>query len=247
MEFKTYVINMDNAPDRMEYMSRQLDPLGIDYERLPAVNGDRLKEPVEGYDEHRFHKYFGKATNKRAIGCYFSHINALKSFLGTDSAYALILEDDAKLPDNLLPLIEESLRYSEDWDLLRLSSFREGEFLYFGDLVDGFRIGYNLKILKNTAAYLINRHAAKQCIEKMLPMFLPYDIALDREWLYGFTAACVAPFPVKLREELESQIPRGTKIRKYRMLAKAYNAYSSLRRRRARQKYFKQRRNGDAG
>lgn len=230
---------MDNAPDRMAYMSRQLDPLGIPYERLPAVNGDRLEEPIDGYAEKKFHAYFGKATNKRAIGCYFSHIKALQSFLESDARYALILEDDAKLPVNLVAIMEAALPYGKNWDLLRLSSFRGGEFLFFGDLVDGFHIGYNLKILKNTAAYLINRHAAQQCITEMLPMFLPYDIALDREWHYGFKAACVSPFPVGLREELESQIPRGTKIGKYRLFAKCYNAYTRMRRRQARKSYFR--------
>ncbi|MCF7863325.1 MAG: hypothetical protein K9L89_00875, partial [Kiritimatiellales bacterium] len=59
-------------------------------------------------------------------------------------------------------------------------------------------------------------------------------------WLYGFKAACITPFPVVQRKEIESQIPRGSKIKKYRALAKAYNIYTRTTRKRARLRYFRQ-------
>jgi len=238
MSYRTYVINLANAPERMAYIKGQLDLLDIPHERIDAVFGDDLQEPVDGYDEKKFHRFFGKRTNKRVIGCYFSHLNAFRAFLETDSAYALILEDDATLPPDFKAIIDASMGFAEHWDLLRLSSFREGSFLVFGPLPGNREIGYNTSIVKNTAAYLINRKAAECCVEKMLPMFLPYDIALDREWRYGFKAACVNPFPVTQRKEIESQIPRGTKIRKYRTFAKAYNMYNRIQRSRMRKRYY---------
>ena len=240
MSYKTYVINLANAPDRMDYIRKQLETLNIPYERINAVFGDLIPEPIADYDEKKFHRLFGKVTNKRVVGCYFSHINAMKAFLESDAEFALILEDDATLPPDFKELIDAAMHYSKQWDLLRLSSFREGKFLVFGQLPGNREIAYNTGIVKNTAAYLLNRKAAERCAIKMLPMFLPYDIALDREWLYGFKAACVAPFPVTQRKEIESQIPRGTKIKKYRLLAKAYNFLTHIQRRNACKKYYRQ-------
>lgn len=240
MNLKTYVINLANAPDRMAYIREQLEQLDIPYERIDAVFGDLIPEPIADYDENKFRRLFGKATNKRVVGCYFSHMNAMREFLKTGVDHALILEDDATLPPDFKEIVNASMQHAEHWDLLRLSSFRKGKFLVFGQVPGNREIAYNTRIVKNTAAYLINRKAAECCVQKMLPMFLPYDIALDREWLYGFKAACVNPFPVTQRKEIESQIPRGTKIKKYRTLAKAYNLYTHITRKRARVRNFKQ-------
>ena len=240
MNYATYVINLAQASERLTYIKTQLDQQNISFERIDAVLGDLLTEPILDYNEKKFNRLFGKQTNKRVVGCYFSHIKAFRTFLKSEEPYALILEDDATIPDDFTKILDEAMAYSKQWDLLRLSSFREGKFLVFGDLSGNRKISYNTQIVKNTAAYLINRKAAECCVQKMLPMFLPYDIALDREWNYGFKAACIHPFPVTQRKEIESQIPRGTKIKKYRFLAKMYNIYTHIQRRRARKTYFKQ-------
>jgi len=240
MSYATYVINLAQASERLTYIKTQLDQQNISFERIDAVLGDLLTEPIPDYNEKNFHQLFGKQTNKRVVGCYFSHIKAFRTFLKSEEPYALILEDDATIPADFTKILDEAMTYSKQWDLLRLSSFREGKFLVFGDLSGNRKISYNTQIVKNTAAYLINRKAAECCVQKMLPMFLPYDIALDREWNYGFKAACIHPFPVTQRKEIESQIPRGTKIKKYRFLAKMYNIYTHIQRRRARKTYFKQ-------
>jgi glycosyl transferase family 25 len=86
----------------------------------------------------------------------------------------------------------------------------------FGQLNGEYEISYNIRVLKNTGAYFINRNAAKCCLEKMLPMYLPYDVALDQEWKLGFKTACITPFPVQLEKEMPSQIPRAKRIRFYR-------------------------------
>ena len=240
MDIPTYIINLENAPDRLKFVTDQLDGLRIPWERIDAVFGDLLPDPIPDYDESKWERCTGKFTNKRHLGCYFSHINTCRKFLETGRPYALVLEDDAEIDPRIEALIDGALNYAEHWDLLRLSSFREGNFQVFGQLTDGFEIGYNTNILKNTAAYVINRKAARLCIEKMLPAYLPIDIALDRDWEYGFKAACAIPFPVTQRKEIESQIPRGAKIKKYRFSSKFFNFRTHLVRKKARMRYYRQ-------
>ncbi len=216
MDYQAYVINLKHAVNRWEHVRSNLEERGIPYRRVEGVYGKDLPKPIEGYDEHRYHVLNGKVTNPGEVGCYFSHIKALREFLETDQPYALILEDDVTLPENIQALLSAAITYADDWDLLRLTSSREGIYFPFGELPDHHRIVYNTRVLKNTGAYFINRVAAQKCVEQMLPMKQPYDEALDRDWDFGFRTACIVPFPIKLEEEMESQIPRARRIRLYR-------------------------------
>ncbi|MDX1680720.1 MAG: glycosyltransferase family 25 protein [Akkermansiaceae bacterium] len=212
MKFSTYLINLDRATDRMEQMDGQLSGLGIPYTRISAVLGDLLDDPIEGLDETGFRIRTGKHRNKREVGCYFSHIKVLNAFLESDSQHALVLEDDAQLPDKLPAVLDSALDHSDKWDLLRLSSTREGEFVDVCPLVDGHKLCINTRVLKNTAAYMINRKAAERCVEKLMPMRFPYDVALDRDWDIGIRTACIFPFPVTLTE-MPGQIPKAPRVK----------------------------------
>ena len=207
-----YIINLEHATERWSGVRTNLESLQIPYTRIEGVCGDRLPDDIDGYNRLRYNITHGKTTNKREIGCYFSHIKALQTFLETGDEYALILEDDITLPENIIALLKASLPHSASWDIIRLTSFTKGKHLRFAELHDGFSLSYNLKVLKNTGAYFLTRHAAQCILDQMLPMHLPYDVALDREWHYGFKAACITPLPVSLNEELPGQIPPAKKI-----------------------------------
>lgn len=236
-----YVINLQDASQRRENMHADLAVLGIDYTRVEAIHGDDLTEPIEGYDEHQYNILTGKVTNKRAVGCYLSHIKALRQFLTSNRAYALILEDDAILPIDVMPLLNAVLEQNKHWDMVRLTAEKEGVYLRFATLPGGHELAYNTRVLKNTAAYLVNRHAAQCCVEKMLPMRLPYDVALDREWDFGFRTACVIPFPVKLKADEPSQIPRAERIRLYRSTTfHLFHYLTHIERRIHRTRYFRE-------
>lgn len=242
----TFFINLAGAKQRREHMERQLSGLGLPYTRIDAVLGRNLKEPIEGFDEKRFQILTGKRRSPGEIGCYFSHINALNAFLETNRPYALILEDDVTIPSELPRLLKEAVKHAEAWDLLRLTSSREGEFLKIASLENEYSLSYNLKVLKNTGAYFINRHAAEACVTKMLPMCLPYDVALDREWDYGFKTACISPFPVKL-DDFEGQIGKALRVKFYRATTfHLFHILTHFQRKLFRKAYFDRLREKDA-
>lgn len=212
----SYVINLADADERWRFMQKQLDRIKIPYTRLEGILGKELTLPHHNYNESKYRILHGKKTNMGELGCFFSHIKALQTFLNSDASHAMILEDDIKLPANLIGLIQEALEYAQFWNLLRLTSFTRGEHLCFAKLSSGFSLSYNLKVLKNTGAYIVDRQGATCIVNKMLPMFLPYDVALDREWHYGFRTACISPLPILLNMDLPGQIPPARKIRIFR-------------------------------
>ncbi|MGA0899773.1 MAG: glycosyltransferase family 25 protein [Luteolibacter sp.] len=212
MNFGIYLINLDRATERMAQMDEQLSVLDLAYTRISAVLGSALPEPVEGFDQSAFTIRTGKHRNPGEIGCYFSHLKAMETFLESDHSHALILEDDAQLPEYLSELLEAAIGMGNVWDLLRLSSSREGRYLTLAELPHGHQLVINTKVLKNTAAYLINRAGAQQCLKHLRPMKLPYDVALDRDWTMGVKTACIHPFPIGLTEA-PGQIPKAPRAR----------------------------------
>ena len=212
---RTFVINLRDATKRWTHMKEALDKVDLGYTRIDAVLGKNLEEPIDEFNERRFNVLTGKHKNYGEIGCYLSHIKALKEFLESGSDYALILEDDVNLPDHLPELITEAITHSQHWDLLRLSSSRDGQYIKIANMSSDSELVYNTRVLKNTGAYVINRKAAKACVDKMLPMCLPYDVALDRDWDFGFKTACIIPFPVTC-QDFATQINKAKRIRLYR-------------------------------
>tara|TARA_B110001469_G_scaffold126247_2_gene143426 strand:- start:4853 stop:5605 length:753 start_codon:yes stop_codon:yes gene_type:complete len=211
-----YIINLEKSTDRMAHMRQEIEALGVPYTRIEAVYGPDLPEPIQGFDEKRFNLLTGKHKNSREIGCYLSHINAFKAFLASSASHALILEDDVHLPRELTTLLDRAIEHQAHWDLLRLSSSRQGQFIKITQLDATHQLAYNLKVLKNTGAYLITRKGAEACLNKMLPMCLPYDVALDRDWDIGIKTACIDPMPVELEDFPTQIIHKAKRIRRYR-------------------------------
>lgn len=216
MQFSAYIINLRSAEKRWETLCRNIEPLGIPHTRIEAIDGSTHVPTRAEYNRLRYNITHGKTTNPRELGCYLSHFKALRAFLNSTDRYGLILEDDIALPDNITQLLQAAQQHADCWDLLRLSAHKPGHPLPIADLPGGHVLAYNTRVLKNTGAYLVNRHATQCICDKMLPMFLPYDVALDCEWNYKFKTAYIHPLPVLINYDLPSQINPARKIRFFR-------------------------------
>jgi len=77
---KAYVINLDKDGARMQSARDVLRPLGFEVWRVPAVNGSLLpKRPLLSAGE---------------VGCFYSHLLALETFLRSGDARGVVFEDD---------------------------------------------------------------------------------------------------------------------------------------------------------
>jgi len=107
---KVFVISIeDNSSPRLnKFLSQPFFEKGnVKYTKL-GVKGGELSAK----------QYFELAVKGRSrpltpgeLGCTLSHLDALKSFLKTGDEYALLLEDDAILPENLsIKFLEDELK-----------------------------------------------------------------------------------------------------------------------------------------
>ncbi len=191
-----YIINLDHAKDRWEHVSSAFSITGISFERIPAIYGSQLVLPMMEFDEARYRRKHGKRPNLGQVGCYLSHVLALRTFLRSEHEHAVICEDDSTPQPALKKLLEKAIEQQEHWDLLRLCGVHNAHPRPFRDLIDGYSLAINMTRLCGTGAYMVNRNGAEILVQRLLPMWLPIDHALDREWAFGIKVASIDPLPV---------------------------------------------------
>jgi len=210
-KFQAFVINLDRSADRLAAMEQRLARTGLGWQRVRAVEGRELdlrrcpEIDVPGYERRH-----GKTLIGSEAGCYLSHLDAMRAFLRSSADYALLLEDDADFPPNFVPLLHELLRHTSAWDIVKLSSFHSGTPVPLVPLIGPYALAVPLSRHCNSNSVLINRHAARVLLRRLLPMRVPYDHALERAWLFGLKLRVVSPSPCPADTGLASTISLGT-------------------------------------
>ena len=207
MNVIAYLINLKRANDRLISAKEVFDKVGINFNLEIAVDGKELLLPHKNYSEVKYNLLHGKRTNLGELGCYFSHLNVLKKFLSTNEDFALVCEDDIEFNKDIIQIINGALNSSIHFDLLRLSggsdrNKEKGIPIKLQKIYKDFYLSLNLGFKSGTGCYLINRHAAKNILNKLNKMSLPIDHAMDRDWLLSIRSLSILPAPVYLKEEL---------------------------------------------
>lgn len=236
---RTWVINLDRAPERLARIRAQLDRLGLPFTRLPAVDARALTPPQRAaLDEPGYRRRHGMSPVPGELGCYLSHVEVMREFLAGDADFALVLEDDVLLHDTLPAVLQGLMRHADRWDAVKLSAVHSGTPVPYLEVAPGHQLAVMLSKCTGSSAYLMNRRAAMAWLRDpggLLPMQLPYDHAFDQGWRFGLKFRLVTPTPCGHDEQIASTItaPPGT-TRKFpwpqRLPAYAWRAGNELRR-----------------
>ena len=123
---KVYVISLPEREDRREELRKNWEPLGLEFE---VIEGVRPEESDIRWEEMKGMEAYGKADNLRgryipgAVGCKRAGIKALRTFLDSGAATALICQDDCLWKPDAATTVARALReLPEDWDLLYFSA-----------------------------------------------------------------------------------------------------------------------------
>lgn len=120
---KIFLINLDKRPDRLSYVASQLHALQLDYERLSAIDGEKLNiETIKGIKINQKRHYIERYRylSLGEIGCFLSHYTIWKKIIDLKLDYALILEDDITIDPDLPKILVNPLIHK--FDLINLSS-----------------------------------------------------------------------------------------------------------------------------
>lgn len=216
MNFKILVINLESSADRLVSMQAQCDRLGLTFERVAAVRGSELSpaEKAEVYDLDTNTNKYDKVLNDGEIGCYMSHYRCWEKILSDDLDFALILEDDGILTDEMPKYLEKLADTFTEWDYIKFSHGRKPkEDVASVDIGDGLTIGQCIKLPSTTTGQLVSRDGAKKLLKHALPIARPID--MDIQYWYEKSLRCFVarPFPV-LNGDFGSEINKVTDRRK---------------------------------
>jgi glycosyl transferase family 25 len=197
-----YLINLDRSSDRLLSADKHFSAAGLPFERIVAI--DAHKEDLSGYpiDRKVFQRTHGRATIRPGeIGCYFSHLKALRTFLESGREFGVILEDDT-LPDpNLLEVIERLFDWSDEWDIVSLFHFHWGmPVIVRRD--QRYALAVHLAHISSSAAYLVNRKAASSLLLHLKTMRACVDHSLYGQWKHGLRLRSALPMPISLAPEV---------------------------------------------
>ena len=118
-----YVINLDRATTRMQYMAQELGREGLDFVRFSAVDGHKVaKSSLRGTDIDRTCTV---ACTPGVIGCALSHLDVWRLCAREGHGAALIMEDDVVMYPNFKERLDQALSaVPEDYDVLLLGHHR---------------------------------------------------------------------------------------------------------------------------
>ena len=150
-----YCINLDEQPERWEYMENQFKHWEIEnYTRIPAYDGreDDLSDIIIGR--------YPEMMSGGEIGCTTSHLRAMREFLKTDAPYAIMMEDDCDLDlvkfwNFIWQDFYAHIPY--DWDVVQISIICTGD----------IHVKLHKRFINDfsTACYLITRHHAEKLVK----------------------------------------------------------------------------------
>lgn len=206
-----YVINLDCAPERWTHIEKAFATTTMQLHRVSAVDGNDIALPSPHFDAVRFRLFHGRLINIYEVACYLSHLKALQAFLETKEKYALICEDDIFLKPELEDVLHKALQFSSSWNILRLTGLSSNAGLFLQKLTPSYSLSLQLGRLKGAGAYVVDRKAASSFLKGLLPIWLPWDHAFDREWVFGLKALSVTPFLISQTDEkFESAIQKNS-------------------------------------
>ncbi len=199
MKFKIFVINLDSSVDRLKSMQAQCDRLGLKFERISAVRGCDLSagEKSQVYSlEHNLKKY-DKVLNDGEIGCYLSHIKCWEKLIAEELDYALVLEDDGILTEELPLFIKKLAKSFQHWDYILLSHGSKVKPVIDSlDMGDGLWLQKALKLNSTTTGQFISLQGAQKLVTSALPISRPVDMDIQHWFEKSLRCFVVNPFPV---------------------------------------------------
>lgn len=184
MNYKIFVINLDERPDKFKNAEDQLIAQNFKCERISAIRGSNLTKVhiQQAYDEAANKKHYMKTMSVGEIGCYLSHRAAWQKIVNENLDYAIILEDDCKLEDNFkkLPTLIEQL---SGWDYIKLTGPRGRKKIQdTATLSDGFSIAHYNKVPISTPGQVVSLKGAQTLLANSQPFFRPVDVDLQQYW-----------------------------------------------------------------
>ncbi|WP_444989104.1 glycosyltransferase family 25 protein [Halomonas mongoliensis] len=178
-----YVISLPGSIRRQNICS-MFEKMNLPFKFWDGVNGSELdQETLSHIDTTYTQEQWGHGLGKGEIGCALSHINLYEHIIKKNIKSAIILEDDAKLPENfkevILSLVKKTPKRAE---LLYLYHGKAKSWPIKRYIAAGYKLARYRHPSKNSkraiigaVGYWISFNGAKKLVDIAYPVRMPAD------------------------------------------------------------------------
>jgi len=175
----TYLINLDQDVERLAFFASTFKRLGIEFERIQAVDG-RLFAEADYQEFMKARPRHAKPWLRGQMGCFLSHYAAWQKIARGGNRFAAVFEDDIHVSDDLRDILADENWLPDDVDIVRLETSTNRVRLTPSRVAAP--AGRALFTVQSTSwcagAYLINRRTAQQLIALPAKFHEPADVIL---------------------------------------------------------------------
>lgn len=167
-QIKIFVVSGAQSLERRQFMRRQLDSMGIEFEFHDAYFPESIPQM-----QHAENLLFAKRINGKAeYGCARSHQNVYLQLLDRDIPLAVVLEDDAELSQDFLHILRLLPSLTFDVCMLGQSKltrdqYRNAEYyfpLYERRRLGKWKVGKSLSSRYGTVGYAVSKRGAQKLL-----------------------------------------------------------------------------------
>lgn len=174
-------INLPWAEERRRSIQAQADRLGVDVQMVEAIAGKDLPPVVPEYDSVERAKTFAYDLTPNEIACVLSHKKAIRFFLDSGAEYAVIMEDDALIANNIKQSVHELTHSLRGWEVAKLYTDDGGTLYSLGD-TEGkdscVRAIFPKKLLWVAVGFLYTRVGAQKLLAELNTFSLAADVQI---------------------------------------------------------------------
>jgi glycosyl transferase family 25 len=182
--FNIYLVSLKQDVGRRDVLSSQFHQSFSTFNVIDAVDGNILDTQTYFRYLSSYYLRTRKIISPSELGCTFSHIKALKTFLASSASYALIFEDDVVGSDELLQQAQSLINEIPDnsvlllgcQDGLRNTMWQYGKRFSGKNVYKMFKLSH--KYVHRSCAYIVTRNSAQAILNRM------NHPALADEWAY---------------------------------------------------------------
>jgi len=205
-----FCINLERRLDRWNQFNAQIALhdlpnvkrfIGVDGSTLDIMNDPRIPLYTKKNIKKKMRRAHEELSTAGGIGCALSHIAVWEWIVENQAAITMIFEDDAKVPNNFVPymnqVIEKSptLKDTSQWDLLNLSDQCSTPIRIpsdpFVQEVEGF-VGFQ--------CYFLTLECAKRFLTEAYSLHLHIDLwAAVFKQVHGLKIICIKNLTVGQR------------------------------------------------
>jgi len=202
-------INLDQDKDRRAHI---LETLAQDEDNLRLMRVAALEPPIALPGAA-----FADTLSVGEIGCYASHMKAWDALLASRSQFAVVLEDDARVPPNLADLVPDMIAVlPEHWDLVHLYDRDGYPARPLGAVGTEHELVRYSRVPGGCVAYLISRSGARKLRRRELRSW-PLDTDFRRPWHFDLDSYGIRPALIDHDNDFTSAIlKRGPRSRRRR-------------------------------